>query len=151
MRRRNLLLLAAIVGAIGVGAAALAYHHWSPSGSVTAPSQTHATPATATKCLTARRALVTRTSGGHDFPTASALQVSFALVPARPLDSAMLFFEPDRATAQRAVAALAARMKTRVAAPLFQSYLQIKNNVVVFWGGPKIAPASRSAVLGCLN
>jgi hypothetical protein len=151
-RRRNLLVLSAFV-AVGAGVAALTYDHWNPrqTSGTTAPHEKHATPANATKCLIARHALVTRTSGGHDFATATALQVSFALVPARPLDSANLYFEPDRATAQKAVATLAARTKTRVSAPPFNSYFQIKNNVVVFWGDPKIAPASRSAVLGCLN
>jgi hypothetical protein len=152
-RRRNLLVALASVVAVGVGAAVLSYEHWNPRGtsSATAPDKTHVTPADATKCLTADRALVNPMSGGRDFPTASAFQVSFALVPARRLDSAILFFEPNRATAQRELAALAVRQKPNVSTSLFNSYFQIKNNVVVFWGGTKLAPTSRAAVLGCLS
>jgi hypothetical protein len=152
-RGRKLLVLGAIVVAVGVGAAALAYSHWNPreTSGTTASGGTHPTLAGATKCLTARRALVTPMSGGRDFPTARAIRASFALLPTRALDSTILYFEPDRATAQRELAALAARQKQNVSSSLFKSYFEIKNNVVVFWENPKAAPASRSAVLGCLS
>lgn len=152
-RRRNLLVVLASVGAVGVVAAALTYSHWNPrqSSGTAASGGTHATLAGATKCLTAHRALVTPMPGERDFPTARAIRASFLLLPTRPYDSAILYFEPDRATAQRELAALAARQKLNVSSSFLNSYFQIKNNVVVFWENPKVAAASRSGVLGCLS
>ena len=152
-RRRNLLVLLASVCAVGLIAAALTYSHWNPrqSSGTTASGGTHATLARATKCLKTRRALVTPMSGGRDFPSARAIRASFVLLPTRTFDSAILYFEPNRATAQRELAALAARQKLNVASPFLNSYFQIKTNVVVFWENPKATPASRSAILGCLS
>jgi hypothetical protein len=152
-RRRNLLVLLASVGLVGVVAAVLTYSHWNPrrSSGTTAAGGTHATLSGATKCLTARRAVVTPMPGGRDFPTARAIRASFALLPTRPFDSAILYFEPDRATGQRELAALAARQEQNVSSSSFNSYFQIKNKIVVFWENPRAAAASRSAVLGCLS
>ena len=152
-RRRNLLIFLASGGAVGAVAAVLTYSHWNPkqTSGTTASGGTHATLAAATKCLTARRALVTPISGRRDFPSARAIRASFVLLPTRPFDSAILFFEPNRATAQRELAALAARQKLNVSSSYFNSYFQVKNNVVVFWENPKATPASRSAILGCLS
>jgi hypothetical protein len=151
-RRRNVLVLLASVGVLGVIAAALAYSHWNPNQTTgtTASGATHASVTAATQCLKARRALVTPT-GGRDFPTATGIRASFALLPTRALDSAILYFEPDNATARRDLAGLAARQKQNPSSSAFKSYFQIKNNVVVFWENSKAVPASRSAVLGCLS
>ena len=43
------------------------------------------------------------------------------------------------------------RVKSDTSPLRFNSYFQIKNNVVVFWENPKPAAASRSTVLGCLS
>lgn len=154
-RRRNLLVLAGIIVMVGIGAAALTYSQWNPrqTSGTTASGQTHVTPADATKCLTARGAVVAPNSARHVirlFPggAAPAVRVSFPL--AHPFEFAILYFEPSRAIAQRAVAALAFR-EQRVPAAVFNSFFQTKNNVVVGWSKPKMTPASRSAVLGCLN
>jgi hypothetical protein len=149
---RNLLVLLASVGVLGAIAAALPYSHWTPNqtSGTTASGATHASVAAATQCLKARRALVTP-SGGRDFPTATGIRASFALLPTRALDSAILYFEPDNATAHRDLAGLAARQKQNLSSSAFKSYFQIKNDVVVFWENPKAALASRSAVLGCLS
>ena len=151
-RRRNLPVLAGIVVVVAVGAAALTYSHWNPrqTSGIAASGQTHLTPTDATKCLTARGALVAPRSARNVIGVFSvpAVRVSFA---ARPLDSVILFFEPSRAGAQRAVATLAARARGHVSDAQFNRDVQMKKNVVVFWLNPRIASASRSAVLGCLS
>ena len=153
-RRRNLFVLAGIVVAVGVGAAALTYSHWNPpqTSGVAAPGQTHVTRAEATKCLRARRAVVvplvpppSARNAKPAFPGAPAVYVTFPPRPLRsgiPRPTVILMFEPSRATAQRVVATLAVHGARSV---------QIKNNVVVSWLNPKIASASRSAVLGCVD
>jgi len=102
--------------------------------------------------LTARHALVTPIRW-RDFPTEGAIRASFVLQPTRPFDSAILAFEPDHPTAQKALAALVARMRMQSSAPdgYVTRVFQTKSNVVVFWENPKAAPASRAAVLGCLS
>ena len=153
-RRRNLLVLAGVVVAVAVGAAALTYSHWNPrqTSGTTVSAQTHLAPSGVTKCLTARGALVFPRSARNVirvFPTAPAVRVSF--VP-HPFNDGILFFEPSHAKAQTAAATLAARARGHVSAAQFNRDVQIRNNVVVIWlTNPKMASATRSAVLGCLS
>ena len=79
----------------------------------TASGGTSATFASATKCLRAHRALVTPMSGHRDFPSARAIRASFALLPTRPLDSAILFFEPDHSQLPGASLRLWPRARSR--------------------------------------
>lgn len=151
-RRRNLLVLAGIIIAVGVGAAVLTYSRWNPkqTSGATASAQTHLTSAGVTKCLTARHALVFPRSARNVIGVSAvpAVRVEFA---AHPLDSGILYFELSRAGAQKAVATLATRARGHVSAAQFNRDVQMKNNVVVFWLNPRITSASRSTVLGCLN